>query len=601
MKFLKTLLPLLFFSFLINVQAQYQQPIYAIEQQDFYQNSQQDILSQTKYHKIKSYYPKKRFLRKPEIKTFEDLHPKFNLISQPNYSENIYVNTSMQKSTWENSYINKRSTLVKNAIENLTGYNNQNLTDYYYNDDHNYPKIAFVCSGGGYRAMIMTLGFMLGASQITRNGFSLIDATSYISTLSGSTWFLGLMLTLNHYFTFQPQTISGYLKVLKEYLKQTVNCDFWDVKTLDLKAIETHLWNKFLNNEGQLQTSDLWGAILADRLFKTLGLNGKEQEITFELTRQTLDNSMDSPFPIFTSDVCNIWPYYCMETNPYTTGFIDYKTNLGGYIPTNTFESPFNNGISKKIFPEESLGSFFGIFGSAYSISFADILDQIAESSESVWFKSFVNWVAEKLKIYKDRFLKANVDNFFYKMDDYPLSNLEKITVADSGMSMINLPFIPTYNLDRQPDIFIVCDAADDSTKSGYPELKTMQDYAKEFNLPFPSLKNPKIYSFSTPSQTYKVSVFEDENPNIPTIVYFPCYTPESTLKFDYSNEEFELVCGTIENMVINCQQAIIDSIKNKIDTKTNNLFEFQKEKSKFSRIFNTLLCIPDDYEYKKF
>ncbi len=547
MKLLKTLLSLLLiFSFFINIQAQYHQPIYAAEQQ---------------------YY------------------------NQPNYSE--YVDTSLQKSTWEKSYIDKRSTLVKNAIENLTGLNNLS--------DQNIPNISFIFSGGGYHAMIMSLGFLLGASKITRNGHSLIDASTYISTLSGSTWLLGLMLSLTGYFG-SMQSMETYLEDLKKYLKGKTNCNFWDVETLNLKSIENHLLQKFLNNEDSLQTSDLWGAIIINRLLSDL--YGQEQELTFAGARQTLDNSIWFPFPIFTSDVCNIWPYYCMETNPYTTGFIDYKTNLGGYIPTHAFESPFNNGASQKIFSEESLGSFFGIFGSAYSISFADILDQIAESSESAWFKDFVNWVAEKLKIYKDRFLRANVDNFFYNMNGYPLNNLEKITVADSGMSMINLPFIPLYNLDRKPDIFIVCDAADDSTKSGYPELKTMQDYAREYGLPFPTLKNPKIYSFSTPQQTYNVSVFDKQdkkNPSQqtpPTIIYFPCYTPESTLKFDYSNEEFEKVCGTMEIMVIKGQDAIIDAIKNKIDE--NSWFEmpYQKEKSKFSKILNTLLCIPDGYEY---
>ena len=252
-----------------------------------------------------------------------------------------------------------------------------------------------------------------------------------------------------------------------------------------------------------------------------------------------------------------------METNPYTTGFVDFNSHLGGFIPTCFFESPFSQGQSQKLFPEESLGSFLGIFGSAYSASLGDILNELKTGSTSEWFKSFVSWVEKKLPLYKDRVLRANVDNFMYNMQGYPLGNLEKITVADGGMSMINLPFIPLYTQNRDVDIFIVCDAAGDSKASDYPELKEMQNYAKMYNLPFPSLKNPKKYHFSNPDtgQLYKISVFEDDNPSIPTIVYFPCYTPEETLKFKYSNEEFENVCGTMEMMVLHNRQAIIDAI----------------------------------------
>ncbi|MFH1643882.1 MAG: hypothetical protein ABIA74_01780 [bacterium] len=557
-------------------------------------------------HEIYSLYHKKRKFRSRKINYLQDFHPKFNLSAPINNSSQVDI--SLQQSLWEKDYLSKKQQTIKYAINNLTGNTNTNLYNYGSFDslnEQNPPKIAFVFSGGGYRAMIMSLGFMIGASQITKNGSSLIDATSYISTLSGSTWFLGLMLTLNNYLQFQPQTIEGYLQAMKNYLKQTVTQQtFWNMKTLNVSAIEQHLLQKFLNNEGSVQPSDLWGSILVDRLFKPLKLDGAEQDITFELARNTLNNSIASPFPLFTMDICNCWPYICMETNPYTTGFVDFSSNFGGFIQTNYFESPFNQSYSQKLFPEESLGSFFGIFGSAYSFGLADILNEIAENSKSEWFKSFVSWVAVKLKLYKDRVLRANVDNFMYNMQGYPLENSKKITVADGGMSMINSPFIPLYTQNRNVDIFIVCDAAGDSTKSGYPELKEMADYAQNYNLPFPSLKNPKIYSFSTPDQTYKISVFEDDNSNIPTIVYFPCYTPESTLKFDYSEDEFEKVCGTIEMMVTNNRTAIIDAIKNKMNT--NNWFEgFEFDSPSKFKQFRSFLgstiksCVGLDQEFE--
>ena len=45
--------------------------------------------------------------------------------------------------------------------------------------------IGVACSGGGYRAMIASLGFFKGMADT-----GLLDATMYASSLSGSTWFL---------------------------------------------------------------------------------------------------------------------------------------------------------------------------------------------------------------------------------------------------------------------------------------------------------------------------------------------------------------------------------------------------------------------------
>lgn len=557
-------------------------------------------------HEIHSWYSKKSKFSGLKLKTLTDKIDKFNL--HQNYSCNdIKVDTSGKQSSYEQNYNLKRASRIKLAIENLTGYNNPNYGSI---EEKDLPKIAFVFSGGGYRAMISSLGFMLGASKIARNNFSLIDATSYISSLSGSTWFLGMMLTLNNYMTYQPQTIQEYLQYIKQYLQQTTNRNFWDVKTFNLKAIEKHLWEKFLHNEGNISASDLWGALLADRLFNQLHSDGNEQEITFAAARNTLNNSAVSPFPIFSANICNVWPYEWLDVNPFTTGFIDPANGYGGFIPTSAFESPFNYGESKKLYPEESLGSFFGMFGSAYSVSLVDLLNDIAESTQSDWFKSFVNMVAEKTKLYKDHILRANVDNFMYQMDT-PLGNLKKITLADAGISMINLPFPPLFSLKRDVDIFIVCDSSGDATKSGYPELRQVQDYATINKIKFPSLKNPKIYKYSTPGQTYKISVFEDEsNPLVPTIIYFPNYIPESTIKFNYSEAEFENLCGTMENMVLNSQATIIDSIKNKIDAKSNfinNIFGDieslvpRKGKHRISNFIKDLFCLGSEDLEKKY
>ncbi len=52
------------------------------------------------------------------------------------------------------------------------------------------PTIAMVCSGGGYRAMLGTIGSLSGLKRI-----GLLDTVTYISSLSGSTWALGVWMS----------------------------------------------------------------------------------------------------------------------------------------------------------------------------------------------------------------------------------------------------------------------------------------------------------------------------------------------------------------------------------------------------------------------
>ncbi|HEX4068496.1 MAG TPA: hypothetical protein VHX42_00195, partial [Candidatus Babeliales bacterium] len=77
----------------------------------------------------------------------------------------------------ERAYRAHREPKVKAALEKLLGrsLNGKKI-----------PTIAFVGSGGGYRAMLCTTGFMVGAEKI-----GLVDAATYIAALSGSTWALG--------------------------------------------------------------------------------------------------------------------------------------------------------------------------------------------------------------------------------------------------------------------------------------------------------------------------------------------------------------------------------------------------------------------------
>ena len=77
----------------------------------------------------------------------------------------------------EKEFLKKRKMHVKKTLERLLGI---------HVPEKDVPTIAFVGSGGGYRAMLFTLGGLTGFDMA-----GLLDAFTYVVGLSGSTWAIG--------------------------------------------------------------------------------------------------------------------------------------------------------------------------------------------------------------------------------------------------------------------------------------------------------------------------------------------------------------------------------------------------------------------------
>lgn len=77
----------------------------------------------------------------------------------------------------ELQFMELRGKVTRKAIESITGMDLSSLTNM------QLPKIQICASGGGYRAMIATLGALIGMEE-----FGLLDAVTAMTGLSGSTW-----------------------------------------------------------------------------------------------------------------------------------------------------------------------------------------------------------------------------------------------------------------------------------------------------------------------------------------------------------------------------------------------------------------------------
>ncbi|MFH0898303.1 MAG: hypothetical protein V1855_01880 [bacterium] len=469
------------------------------------------------------------------------------IISCPSINAGILVDTSGRPCKQEIDYIKSRQKLTQKALDIYAG---KSLSKY--------PRIGLCLSGGGYRALISTLGFVLGAQQS-----GLLDAANYMATLSGSTWNIGTMLTKHAVWKAAGKNDSSFLKKFRDNMQKRLAQDFWNPKTLDWKNIIKKIEEKFLTYN-HLEPADLWGGILINRLMGDLPQSG--QNYTFSSTRNFLKKTIIYPFPLFTAVIKDTFDetneYEWFEVSPFASG----SNYLDGFIPTRYLGSVFENGESTSIRPEETLGYLFGIFGSPYDINAGDLLLQLTQLiPESFTFKytilTFVHHFIKKYKLDKTNVLPSPINNPTYKMESSPHAN-ELITLADAGFDF-TLPFPPL--LKRNVDIIICCDAATDAITKGFPELKMAQRYAQRYSFRFPSLKYAKkicnyifIFDKNEAGQT---------DPKIPTIIY--CINPsqESTFKLQYSEKEFNTICDFIETLVAKNKKVIAQAIIEKSDS----------------------------------
>jgi phospholipase A2 len=450
----------------------------------------------------------------------------------------ILVDKSCQICVEEKAFVDSRAASVSAATKKLVGKDEKNDTSIV-------PKIAFCFSGGGYRAMIACLGFMLGAKEIGLN-----DATTYVASLSGSCWFVANFL-------LRMKKFRAKLETFRDFLQKKVEKSFLDPSTFDFSEIIDRVWKVFVDR-GKVEPADLYGAILADKLWGDIALG---QEMTFSDLTSLFEVGVKNvettkfPFPIFTLVLSDSFPYEWLEVNPFVAGS-DY---LQGYIPTLAFDSYFEKGRCKELFPEQTLGWYLGMFGSAYNFSLGDIFVFLAkEYNESSFLKLVMNLV-DQYSLHERRMMPSPVHNFIWKMNYNPLASRKDIEISDAGMAF-GIPLPPLLKEGRNADVIVVCDSSTNAAEKGYRELFYAKAYMNRKKIKFPSLENPKkIFD--------NLFIFEDENDKtVPTIIYVinPYSVPNRI--FTYSKERFDKLCDSVKDVVVRGKDAIVEAIKNKME-----------------------------------
>lgn len=465
----------------------------------------------------------------------------FNLL--PNWQNHEYndidatVRLSKDIPGEESAYIKKRLQRNKKALEKFLDIKFK---------ENNQPTIAFCCSGGGYRAMISALGSMIGAQSS-----GLLETAAYISSLSGSTW--GIVLW---------SELGSPARTTTQYLVENIRESLLD-KLLSEEVITSVILKKYYSHQN-FSLVDLYGALLAETLLK--GVTNDPQDLTLSQHVRLFDNN-DWLYPIYTSVIVPLVKkkigYEWIEYTPHEIG----STYLGAYIPTWAFGRQFNNGISVNRASPESLGSLMGIWGSAFSANFEEILNGYKDKIKNTELEYIFEKLVSIEELGEKRIADFVANNFSYKIGSSPRKDDEKLILVDGGLSC-NLPIPPLVRPARKIDIIIVLDASGDI--ENMPELYKAADYCKKNKLKFPDLSEYWGSKYC--------KVFEDKkDPKCPLIIYMPLLKNKNysasfdpaescgTFRLAYSKEDIIALTGLTKYNMKHSTEIIKKAIKNKI------------------------------------
>lgn len=390
------------------------------------------------------------------------------------------------------------------------------------------PTIAIVASGGGVRAMLTILGVLKGLEQL-----GLLNAVTYISALSGSTWAIGPWLSSGKDIDEICDHLTSKVPALTvpNMLATVAHCMTSDIPSSIRKCFsQTHT------------LVDYYGSTLLQGFLDFDPFNGNINPTYLSQQLDSHNVEADVPFPIYTTisfDTESNHTWY--ECTPFEFGQT-FGNNVH-YIPIWSLGRHFNGGYSQDFAPEISLGTLLGTFGSAFGISCKEYLQFQKYSTSAQMCPSFLKDV---------RFSYAQFFNPTRNMDK-PLCNEAILNCTDAGIDC-NLPYPPVSGLReaRKADILIFVDASEELSavegpngQAQFPMGETIQKVQKLFvgpydgKIAFPyvpeeincSHGDNNLCHTTIPIGNLPCTIFTDNTNNqAPTVVYMPLVKSTSHL-----------------------------------------------------------------------
>ncbi|NWX13146.1 PA24E phospholipase, partial [Aegotheles bennettii] len=486
------------------------------------------------------------------------------------------------------------------------------------------PVVAVMTTGGGTRALTSLLGNLLGLQKL-----DLLDAVSYITGSSGSTW---AMSDLYQSTDWSHKDLSGPIGEVRRHMtKCKLNCFSLE----SLKYYNKEL--KLRKEEGyQISSIDFWGLLLEKALkcpFVLLFLVNLQKNNHKLSDEQQALNHGQNPLPIYM--ILNIKEDYSLpefkewvEFTPYEVGFLKY----GAFIRAEDFGSKFFMGRLMKKLPESRIcfmkgdllhwenlncAKIYFIFNIIQTLNIATnepsqldrsheldtylvtpecgIMDTIRKLlTERVMVSKFYNFLKgfqmhnEYLQNIRFRIWKDTVlENFPNQLTE----TTEFLRLADTA-GYIDISYPPLMRPERKVDVVLHLNYSSGSQTSS---LEEASKYFLKQGIPF-----PKIHLSEEEKKNLKECyIFEDaENPEAPTVVFFPLvndtfrkykepgverspaemtqgnvdvssiFSPYCLNSFTYTEEEFDKLIELSSYNIQNNKHLILQALNSAIEQK---------------------------------
>lgn len=511
----------------------------------------------------------------------------------------------------EKNFLLKRRKVVSQALQKALNLGSAP-------DPSKVPLVAVVCSGGGTRAMTATFGGLRALQTL-----QLLDAVSYITGVSGSTWTMASLYS-------DANWSNSDLNVAMESVKKEISKSVFSVFSPEQLQ---HYKEKMEEREKQghlVSLIDMWGLAIEYLI------HGKKKLGTLSDQQMALCNGQN-PLPIYTAlnmkngkTGCIIETEWC-EFTPYEVGFTKY----GAFIPAQNYGSEYYLGHMVKKLPEAGIYSLLGIWSSVFSLSLTQLwtvvtgvipswASKVGEevnhtdtdnkpSTSNTLHVNPMTELAKKLSNFlTSRPIISQVFNFLRGFqlhrnytencdftawkDTHPDAFPNSLTPADATLGLVDSAFVlksgfpPVLRSNRLADVILSLNYAWDSDH--FKILKETQEYCREHKTVFPNIDFKKLET----EPIREVYVFEDEeNPEVPIVLHFPLinvsfkqfkapgkrregkvemkegdfdvdftrmFCPFSTLNLTYEPENFQKLSSLTTYNILNNKDVILNALK---------------------------------------
>ncbi|CAG8562860.1 1096_t:CDS:2, partial [Cetraspora pellucida] len=377
----------------------------------------------------------------------------------------------------EKQFVKDRKNVIREAFAKYIGVDVSEI----HPDD--IPTMAFMGSGGGFRAMIVVTAYF---SAMKDSG--LYDCGTYVSG-NGSCWNLAMLYT-----SLARNSDNHPLDDVLAYYKTKLTHSITDVRglfkdlahNLDPRAAVEHCFGGLQQKKetgAKVRIMDLFGALLAAKIL--LGPDPSKQYEDFKLSRQRkyIDvrpwkDELDEKDRALVENYAEVWAkhkegkdhFQWYEVTPYEMG----TEEIPAYIPTWAFGRTFESGKSTNRVPEQNLSLMIGLFGSAPSAPLLFEINQLELALGNGWakteFRNVYNHAMKKMGEDQQRIFEGHQPvpppknhNFTYHLDPPPyklgITNEKTLSLMDAGVSN-DSPVYPMSRPARKIDVVIGFDCS---------------------------------------------------------------------------------------------------------------------------------------------